>query len=47
MITELANSESARMEFIKWVSLHNAHVPLPEIEFLIGHSPNDENEERL
>jgi len=44
MITELANSEAARMEFIKWVSQRNTHIPISEIEFLIGNTPNDEND---
>jgi len=45
MITELANSAAARMEFLKWVSERNADIPVSDIEFLMGMSPLENDDE--
>ncbi|ATX78507.1 hypothetical protein Ga0123461_0054 [Mariprofundus aestuarium] len=36
MSLDALNPDSARFEFMKWVSEHNAHIPISELEFLIG-----------
>jgi len=38
--------DSDRLEFLKWVSNHNAHIPLPLLEFLVDappHVPDDDD----
>jgi len=39
MTPETLNPASARLEFMKWVSERNAHIPMSEVEFLIGIPP--------
>jgi len=36
MTPDALNPASARFEFLKWVSERNAHIPISEMEFLIG-----------
>jgi len=39
MTPDALNPSSARFEFMKWVSERNAHIPMSELEFLIGIPP--------
>ena len=36
MTPDAMNPASARFEFLKWVSERNTHIPISELEFLIG-----------
>jgi len=39
MIATAMHAESERLEFLKWVSERNAHIPRSLLEFLIDTTP--------
>ena len=44
-MTDELKLDSTQFEFMKWVSERNAHIPMSEMEFLIGIPPfgNDDD----
>jgi len=40
MVATTLHAESERLEFLKWVSERNAHIPMTLLEFLIDTTPS-------